>query len=252
MAAILLLVFLNLNIAEGPVNNLVLRLVEKPAGAVVSKLSSVRLFFSGAAKFKNLVQENLDLKNKNLELSAQLAQMNNLSEENDSLRKALKLNIRSGAVIIEGGIFSANFSAAGYTMLLNKGNEDGISIGDAVASPEGVLVGQVSEVFNGYSKIDIVTNPGFKITVQTLDSRVSGMTRGGLSDGVYMDFVNQDENIKDGDVIVTSGNDLIPPALLVGKVSQVESNPVDLFKKVKISPAISSINLGRVFVIKTN
>ncbi len=250
MAAMLLLIFLNSRIKMGRVNDLILKIIEKPAATVYYKLSSANIFIKAVVHFNSLVRENIDLKNENIKLLADSARIENLKEENDFLRSSLSLKNKLDARLIDGGVFSANFSPLGYVLLLNRGLRDGVSFKDVVISGEGVFIGQVSEVFDGYSKVNVVINPDFRVTAEVSGSKISGMARGAMLEGIYFDFVNQDDNIKEGDLVITSGNDLIPPALLIGKVDLVEVNPATLFKKVRIRPAINDINLGKVLILE--
>ena len=249
IAAILLLIFLNAYFIKGGVGNFFLAIIEKPSDIIFSKVGSIRLFLKEASNFKNLVQENLDLKSKNLELLAGLAQTQDLKDENEFLRNALSLSKSLDLNFIEGNIFSENFSPTGGSMLLNKGIQDGISNENIVISETGVLIGQVSGVFKNYSTVSLVTNSDFKITAKVLNSKVSGLAKGALTDGIYMDFVDREDDIKEGDIVITNGNDLIPSALILGTIDHIENNPTSLFKKVRVKPAIYDINLGRVLII---
>ena len=60
----------------------------------------------------------------------------------------------------------------------------------------------------------------------------------------------QTDEIKEGDTIVSSGNDLFPAGLIVGMVRHVQANETQLFKGVSVTPAIDEITLGKVLVIK--
>src|SRR3989338_992873 len=252
MAAAVLLVFFNFYFTKGMIGSLIMGTVKRPANFAVAELSDVRLFFSELVYFKNLISNNIELKNQNTELTYQLARHEDFREENEFLKKALGLGLTSEFIVIEGGVFGSNFSQQGYRMLLNRGSAENVSTGDIVISETGVFIGQIGKIFKTYSEVGLVTNPDFKVTVKVLGSDISAMARGGLSEGIYLDFVNHDDDIKEGDVIVTNGSDLVPPALILGTVNYVEADPVSLFKKVKLKPAIDGINLGRVLVIKSS
>ena len=71
-----------------------------------------------------------------------------------------------------------------------------------------------------------------------------------MDQGLYFDLIVQSDLIKEGDVVVSSGTDLVPPALVVGTVSHVETKDTDLFKKVKIKPAMGEVKIGRVLIIR--
>ena len=69
---------------------------------------------------------------------------------------------------------------------------------------------------------------------------------------MFLDFVVQGDEIKEGDMLISTGNDQFLPALIIGSVDRVEANLTQMFKKVRIRPAVKDIQLGRVLVIKLN
>ena len=83
-----------------------------------------------------------------------------------------------------------------------------------------------------------------------MSSGTSGIARGALNEGMYLDFVVQEDEIKEEDMLMSTGNDLFPPALIIGSVDHIEANATQMFKKVRIRPAIKDVQLGRVLVIK--
>ena len=68
---------------------------------------------------------------------------------------------------------------------------------------------------------------------------------------MYLDFLIQGDDIKEEDVLISTGNDPFPPGLIIGSVDYVEDNATQMFKKVRISPAVQNVRLGKVLIIKT-
>ena len=83
-----------------------------------------------------------------------------------------------------------------------------------------------------------------------MGSGTAGIARGALNAGMYLDFVVQADEIKEEDVLISTGNDQFPPSLIIGSVDHVEANANQMFKNVRIHPAVKDIQLGRVLVIK--
>ena len=67
---------------------------------------------------------------------------------------------------------------------------------------------------------------------------------------MYLDFIVQADDIKEEDKLISTGNDLFPPSLVIGSVDHIEVNDSQMFKKVRIRPAVKDTQLGRVLVIK--
>lgn len=207
-------------------------------------------FMGKMANFNRLASENDKLKqDQELVISLQ-AKIDNLENENDFLRRAARVTQKLNYPVVYAGIFNFNLAPTGYNVLLNKGVEDGISEGDVVVTAEGVLVGKIQTVMQNFSRITFISDSDFKITVKVLNSGTSGIARGALGDGMYLDFVVQSDDIKEQDVLISTGNDQFPSALIVGSVDYVETNASQMFKKVRIHPAVKDARLGRVIVIK--
>ena len=224
--------------------------VSKFNSQIFSKLSGIRLYISGLDNINRLNRENLNLKKEKNILLAQLAALKELEDENEFLRQALGISGISSQEIIQGSVFNINFISGDHSLLLNKGEKSGVSKDNIIISSEGIFIGVVNKVFNNYSKVNIVTNPDFKATVRVLDSRVAAIAKGALNDGLYLDFVSQEDSVKEGDLVVTSGDDLIPSGLIIGRVNLVKIDETSLFKEVRVHPLVRDIDLSKVLIIK--
>ena len=196
--------------------------------------------FSGNDKLK---------RNQELVFSLQ-AKIDNLENENDFLRRTARISQRFNYPIVYAGIFNINLTPNGYNVLLNKGVQDGISESDVVITAEGVLVGKIQKVMENFSRVLFISDPQFKITAKVINSGTTGIVRGALGEGLYLDFIVQEDEIKEEDMLISTGSDLFPPALVVGSVDYIETNATKMFKKVRIRPAIKVTQLSRVLVIK--
>ena len=200
--------------------------------------------------FNHLASENDKLKQDREVVFSLKAKIDNLENENDFLRRAARISQKLDYPVIYAGIFNLNLAPAGYNVLLNKGIREGVSEGDVVVTAEGILVGKIQKVMQNFSRVLFVSDPEFKITARVIGSDTEGIARGALNDGMYLDFVVQEDEIKEEDVLISTGNDLFPSALIIGSVDYIETNATQMFKKVRIRPAIKDIQLGRVLIIK--
>jgi len=200
--------------------------------------------------FNHLASENDKLKQDREVVFSLKAKIDNLENENDFLRRAARISQKLDYPVIYAGIFNLNLAPAGYNVLLNKGIREGVSEGDVVVTAEGILVGKIQKVMQNFSRVLFVSDPEFKITARVIGSDTEGIARGALNDGMYLDFVVQEDEIKEEDVLISTSNDLFPSALIIGSVDYIETNATQMFKKVRIRPAIKDIQLGRVLIIK--
>lgn len=200
--------------------------------------------------FNHLASENDKLKQNQKIIFSLKAKIDNLENENDFLRRAVHISQKLDYPVIYAGIFNINLTPTGYNVLLNKGIRDGVSEGDIVVTAEGVLVGKAQKVMQNFSRILFISDPEFKVTAKVINSNTTGIAQGALNEGMSLDLVVQSDEIKEGDTLISTGNDLFPPALTIGSVDHVEVNTNQMFKKVRIRPAVRDIRLGRVLVIK--
>lgn len=217
--------------------------------ATYSKLSFIGTFVSEIKKNKALIEENIQLQEEIDGLLARLAWEEDLKEQNDFLRQALGLSVISGRLSTDAGIFSNHFTPEGHYILINKGAENSIKKGDIVISSSGALVGIVDEVFNNYSRVASVMSKDFKATIQVMSKDISGIAQGAMEEGINLDFISQNDEIAEGDIVSTSGNDIFPAGLIVGKVIKVGDTDGGLFKDVVVEPVIKQVNLSQVLVL---
>jgi rod shape-determining protein MreC len=67
---------------------------------------------------------------------------------------------------------------------------------------------------------------------------------------VVMEFIPQTEDIRTGDVVVTSGLERnIPPGLVIGKVTEVNNKSNEVWQSVNIEPLVDLDELTIVAVV---
>ena len=232
------------------VNSFAAQAVRRPGSYLFSKAENAGFFFRRLIGFKDVIFENENLKKENLGLLSRLADYEDLKNENDFLRKVLDISPRFNREVAYANIYQFQLGLDGYDVLLNKGAKDGIAEGDIIITEEGVLVGRIKKAYEYFSRALVVSDTDFSVTAKVLNSDTAGIARGALNQGLYFDLIVQSDLIKEGDMVVSSGMDLVPPGLIVGTVSHVETKDTDLFKKVKIKPAMGEVKIGRVLVIR--
>lgn len=232
------------------------RLISSPKSLVdlgnylFTKVENFGGFVGKVNNFNHLASENDKLKQEQGKTLSLKAKIDSLESENDFLRRAVRISQKLDYPVIYAGIFNINFAPTGYNVLLNKGAQDGISEGDVVVTTEGILVGKIQKVMQNFSRILFVSDFEFKVTVKVMNSETAGIARGILSEGMRLDFVVQEDEIKEKDILISTGNDLFLPGLIVGSVDSIEDNATQIFKNVRIRPAVNDVRLGKVLVIK--
>lgn len=211
---------------------------------------SVGGFVGKIKNFNRLASENDKLKQDREIVLSLKAKIDDLENENDFLRHAARISQKFNYPVIYAGIYNLSLTPIGYNALLNKGIKDDVSDGDIIITAEGILVGKIQKAMHNFSRVLFISDPEFKITAKVINSNTIGIARGALNEGMYLDFIVQADEIKEEDILISTGNDLFPPALVIGSVEHVEANMTQMFKDVRIRPAAKDSQLGRVLVLK--
>ena len=201
-------------------------------------------------------------KAQNEELSAQLTEMYKhtvdyeaLKEENEQLREMLELKEQNQDFMFSEPCKiiarNANDMYGGFTIGIGKA--DGLAVNDPVITSVG-LVGRVTSVAEHYAKVTTIISPEVNVGVYTTRAKTTGVIENDLSaakDGLcLMSDILKDADIKEGDVIFTSGKSgLFPDDIMLGTVTSVYDDPNGLSKHALIKPAVDVFSVTSVFVV---
>lgn len=226
--------------------------LQKIVYKINDKIQSSVDFFMNFSKVK---QENEELKLKNSELENQMIEYSTLKEENERLREILKFkdskkNYDYVGVNIIG--YSGGNVSQGY--IIDKGTNDGIKKDMIVITHQG-LVGKITDSESNYSIVETILNENMAVSVMVDSTReTTGILRG------YKENKNEDlvkvynlpinSEIKEGDIILTSGLGMIyPKEIRIGEVISVETDNVMVMKNAVVKPYVDFNKLEELFVV---
>ncbi|HEU6439409.1 MAG TPA: rod shape-determining protein MreC [Terriglobales bacterium] len=155
------------------------------------------------------------------------------------------------------------------TLLLNKGSSDGLATGQVVIDAGGAVVGRISEVDATVSTVLLLSDPSAVVVGKEAKSGATGTIRGSISGQLQMSYVATGTTpaagataapgttLAVGDSVVTAGealpctNDIspYPPALLIGEIIAVLSDPNTPVQGATIKPAAHLTDATFVLVI---
>ncbi len=213
--------------------------------------NGVKSVFSSLFTIKNLVKENAGLNQKVDELSFENARLKSARDENMALRRALNFSQQGDLNLLPVEVLIADPTGFSQTLILDKGENFSIRLNQPVVVSPGILVGRITKVSPNTSEVTLITDPSIVVNAEAVDSGARGLIRGEHGLGLAFDLVTQNELIKAGDNIITSGlSEDFPRGLLIGSVGALRSTTTDLFQKAYISPAADLRNLRFLFVIQ--
>jgi len=176
------------------------------------------------------------LEAENFELRALASRMAGLVAENARLRALLgsSSQIESEALIAE--VLSLEQRSDRHRLILDKGERDGVRVGQAVIDSTGLL-GQVTEVMPGLSKVMLVTDPSHAVPMLNERTGQQVIAEGtGDRQQLSVRFISVSADIRLGDSLVTSGlGRRFPRGYPVGQISNIEMIPGESFQSVDMS-----------------
>jgi rod shape-determining protein MreC len=143
------------------------------------------------------------------------------------------------------------------TITIAAGSSAGVAVQNVVITPDG-LVGQVTKVTSGSSKVMLITDP--ESAVRAADARhpaaLGLLEHGSGTNSVALNRVTKDKRVDSGDTIITAGSpgkgllpSVYPRGVLIGKVTSVGQNDTDLFKQIQVQPFVDFGALQAVIVL---
>jgi len=143
-------------------------------------------------------------------------------------------------------------------VVIAAGSNDGIGEHDVVVTDKG-LVGQVTKVFSGSSRVTLITDEESAVSATDLTSRsAAGILTPGASgaDSLVLDRVRKGKIVDAGDVIITAGSQgngqlpsIFPRNVAIGTVTSVCQSDTELFKRIQVKPFVDFSSLGSVLVL---
>ena len=204
------------------------------AAHLPGRLSAVVL--DAARTFSDKGQRVATLEAENFELRALASRMAGLVAENARLRALLgsSSQIESDALIAE--VLSLEQRSDHHRLILDKGERDGVRVGQAVIDSTGLL-GQVIEVMPGLSKVMLVTDPSHAVPMLNERTGQQVIAEGtGDRQQLSVRFISVSADIRLGDSLVTSGlGRRFPRGYPVGQISNIEMIPGESFQSVDMS-----------------
>ncbi len=210
--------------------------------------------FSAFENIRDLQSENETLKQKVDELTMQNRSLLQDRYELDRLRDMYQLSERYsdyptvGARVIGKG--TGNWFKV---FLIDKGEEAGIKV-DMNVIADGGLVGIVTEVGDGWSKVKSIIDDTSSVSAMFLDTQDTCMVKGNLknieNDYIDVEYISKDAKVKEDAELVTSNiSSKYLEGISIGYVSEVELDETKLTQTAKLTPVVDFKHLQEVLVI---
>jgi rod shape-determining protein MreC len=132
---------------------------------------------------------------------------------------------------------------------INLGSQDGIRARTAVVTDKG-LVGQVVTLTKGTAIVQMVDDRRSGVAVELARTGATGIVEGRLNGTLQLRFIAGDADIKQGDLVVTSGTGgVYPRGIKVGVVKEISDTAYSLEREILLRPAVVYRKLSEVLVV---
>lgn len=213
-------------------------------------VDGVRLFWNRYLALRDVEAENRELRRSMQDLQVQLQEERALAQRTETLRRLLELRDRAGLQTAAAEVIAAGASPDFRTLTIDKGSTEALARDMAVISPAGV-VGRVILAGPRASKVQLIIDRNAAVGALIERTRAQGIVLGLGNATLQMEYVPGTADVKQGDLVVTSGIDgIYPKGFVIGTVDVVDRGP-GTFHTIIVQPAVDFSRLEEVLVVLT-
>lgn len=176
------------------------------------------------------------IKGENMTLRAKLEELSGIADRLPTFNASYRMAI----------VYSTYPFNIKHSLSINAGENSGINEGMVVVSSDGIFLGQVAKVFKDTSLVQTIFDQNLEMPVRIGKSAKDGVLNGGSVPTVGL--IAKDAPIQIGESIYTSGISL-PIGIPVGRISAIESEGYESFKKAEVDLPYSLNDLREVLII---
>ena len=207
-------------------------------------------------EYEQLKAENESLKIQLAEAKEEARAGQDALDETERFRNLLGFAEKHSDFVFESArIVSWSASNWGSSFTINKGEKNGIEVGDCVVNEYGALVGQISELGESSATvrtlIDVDTSIGALVGADGSAAMLMGDYTLMRQGQVKVTWLTEGAQLFLEDDVLTSGSGgLIPQGIVIGSVASIQSEAGGQTEYGIINPAVDLDTLVQVYIIK--
>lgn len=231
---------------DGPVG----LLVRLPLEAVSSLDQGISNMWQQYVALQNVEEENHRLREEIDWLRGQNGQLREAAAATQRLTALLQFKEQALPTMLAAQVIGRDSSNRYNSVILNKGDSDGIQKDMGVITPSGV-VGRVVKTTGATSVVLLVTDPNNAIAGLIQRTRDEGIVEGTPQGRAKLKYIPMLSAVKEGDHVVTSG--LVggfPRGIAIGTITGIEREEGALFQTADLSPDVDVNHVEEVLIIQ--
>jgi rod shape-determining protein MreC len=225
-------------------------------GALDDAARTVASMAAAIVEIDRLRVDNAALRAENDRLATENARLQEIKRENDQLTALLQLRAGFDFKTAAAAVIGRESSEFRRLVVLDKGTNAGIAVGDVAVAAGGALAGRVTEVGPDSAKVVLLTDSTSTVIGQLTSNAATGEVVGQLGGVLIMQQIDAGETITRGDEVVTAGIELgsgvrspYPKGLLVGQVIDFRRDANAVVQTAYLQPAADLDKLELLLVI---
>jgi len=226
-----------------------------PAHWVASKISDGIDKISSSAKGNAEYEKRIDeLQNQVGELQDQLADYNNLKNQNELYKQALELEEENPDFkYIQASVIGRDSAYPYCSFSISKGTVNGVKDGDAVLYGK-YLVGVIKKAYPTYSIVSSIIDPDFSVSAYDINTKELSYVTGDaeIADSKMCKFENLDSSTKItyGSIIATAGiSSTMPKGIIIGTVKDISNEETNISAYALIQPGVEIDKLDSCLIL---
>lgn len=219
-------------------------------------ISSANFLSGGVYNSVHNLSQYLGLKNKNEILIEENTKFRNLlfNQSADQLDSILtdSLSNSKNFRFIPASLIKNSFSSSNNSLLVNKGENDGIKEDFGVATSKG-LIGIIDNTSNNFSRVVSILNTKSRINAQLKKTNHFGtlLWDGESHEIVQLMDVPKIAPVQVGDTVITGGRSTIfPKGIQIGTITSFQLDNAEDFYEINIKLFNDMTNIGHVYIIE--
>lgn len=207
-------------------------------------------FTDTVASRAELQRENEQLKHEQFSYRTQLQRLTALEAENARLRGLLSSARKTRGKRMIAEVINVDLEPTEQQVLINKGSNDGVYVGQAVLDAFGVL-GQVTEVAASTARVLLLTDSRHAIPVRVERTGFNAIAEGtGAMNRLRLNFVPNTTDIREGDLLVSSGlGERFPDGYPVGQIEVIKRDTGEAYAEIDVVTAARMERSGEVLLL---
>jgi rod shape-determining protein MreC len=197
-------------------------------------------------------EENQALRQRVLQLEQQAVRMAEVEQTDQRLGALLQFRATLEGEVQAAQIIGRDPLPWFGTVIINKGDADGVHKNMAVLSPFGV-VGQTIATSAHSARVLLITDHNSGVDAVVQRSRARGIVEGALDGRCVMKYLKRGEDAEVDDRVVTSGLDgIFPKGMLIGTITHVTRGNRGLLQVADVQASVPLERVEEVLVVPSD